>query len=80
MAKPKTKIYIEKGTGGWYTVWVENAPNIISEVLSIEGVYEIHSEGKSNITVWIDKRYDGAEVMAEVKGLLLSEVPQAFKE
>lgn len=79
MAKPKVKVMVNVRSNIIADVYTDNIDEAISEILSIEGVSSA-SVIVGRISVITDPRYDINEIAEEIKELLLSEVPDVFKE
>ncbi len=54
--------------GGWLNVWCE--PELLDRIKAIEGVVHMNTaQNPWGYPVWVDSRYDLAEVAAEIEAL-----------
>lgn len=79
MAKPKEAVKVIV-ISTFLEVYVNDAAKWFDDVMSIEGVRRVLLEGKVEMTVFVDPRYDSDEVATEVRDLLTREVPQVFED
>lgn len=81
MAKPKEKIKVILGIETLIEIFIDDAPDWVRDVMSIEGVRKVViGFDKTMMTIQTDPRYDLVEVADEIENLLIQEVPQIFKD
>jgi hypothetical protein len=60
-------------------IWLNKPTEVISDVLSIEGVLTCRASSGGPLRVMVDPRYDIQEVAEEIETLLKADVPDVFK-
>ena len=68
MAKRKSEIEVNHIAGNTYKVWADDG--FVDKARKIEGIQEISPRKVDGAwTLWVDPRYDAAEVIAEIEAL-----------
>jgi hypothetical protein len=61
-------------------IWLDKPTEVISDILSVEGVKTCSASSGGPLRVMVDPRYDIQEVAEEIETLLKADVPDIFKQ
>jgi hypothetical protein len=61
-------------------IWLDNPTEVISDILSIEGVLTCSTINAPPLRVMVDPRYNTQEVAEEIETLLTADIPDVFKQ